>query len=1349
MPATPREPAVAAPAADAARAMARLQDPVVAVDREWRVTYVNPPAEALFQRLYGGGGVLALGVGLSGQLPDRRALQLVRAGNRSLTSLRSSTYEIEEGGSCFELRLHPAADGLTITAQDITERRRAHESLRHMTSMLEASQALARVGSWEWDIASGRVVWSRELYHLFDEPETGPMDFHRFLDRVHPDDREATRATVERALEARTPFVVEHRVIRSDGSIRSVRGVGDVVTQDGHPVRMRGTAQDVTEEEAHRERGRRLDEERTARRVAEEGERRTAAILDSISEFFIATDREWRVTFVNARVAERLSMLGLSREAVVGSVIWEVLPFIAGTPFHEAALRSAAENVEVEVEAYYPPLERWFAARIAPSTDGMVSYSRDVSTRKRAERAARDTNRLLSAIVETATDMIFAKDLAGRYTVVNGATARVIGRPAADVVGRTDAELFPGAAAAIRAADESVLATGETLVADHVLMIGGEARHHQSSRSVLRDAAGAPAGIVGISRDVTERAHAEAEIRRLNRNLEERVTDLQTLLDVIPVGIAVTFDAAASDLTINPAFAAMLGVPVGSNPSLTGPNAAGVGYRIIRGGRELAPAELPMQRAAAGETIDAEEIDVVRADGGRTALLCYAAPLKGASGIVRGAAGAFLDITVRRREEVAQRMLSQASALLNSTLDYETTLAAIARMAVPALADYCLVDVVGDDGRPQRVELAHADPAIEAAVSPIARRYPPDPSWPDHPIARALRTGEPTFLPVLDPAVRAGYAVDRGQREYMDRLDARSLLSVPLRAHGRILGAVTLCYSSSGRQYTREDVAVAEDLAARAALAVVNARLYRTAQSELAQRAQAETDLSKWKHIFEHAGWGVAIANAGGTHFEAVNAAYAAMHGYTVDELVGRPIETVIAPEARQAVRQSVRAALRDGRHDFETRHITRDGLLFPARVDLAAVRGRNDEVLYFAANVQDLTERERAEEQIRQAQKMDAVGRLAGGVAHDFNNMLMIIIGFSDFLCNAIEEDDPRRRDAEEIRKAAERAAALTRQLLAFGRQQHVRPQVIDLNAVVRDMELMFRPLLGEDIRLVTNLRPGVGGVQVDRGQVEQVIMNLALNARDAMSGGGRLTIETSEVTFTQGQAYRQVGIDLPAGDYVMLVVDDTGHGMDAATRARIFEPFFSTKATAENNGLGLAVVYGIISQSGGYVWVESEPGEGASFTICFPRVPIESDEPPVERRTAAARGSETVLVVEDEESVRTLAGRVLAEAGYSVVVARDGREGLALVEDGAPVDIVLTDVVMPVMGGRELRDRLRAGRPDLPILFMSGYTGTDVLRRGLRDTGVPFLQKPFSPDSLTRKVREVLDARADAGPG
>ena len=266
--------------------------------------------------------------------------------------------------------------------------------------------------------------------------------------------------------------------------------------------------------------------------------------------------------------------------------------------------------------------------------------------------------------------------------------------------------------------------------------------------------------------------------------------------------------------------------------------------------------------------------------------------------------------------------------------------------------------------------------------------------------------------------------------------------------------------------------------------------------------------------------------------------------------------------------------------------------------------------VIYYAVNVQDLTERRRAEEQIRQAQKMEAVGRLAGGVAHDFNNMTMIIMGFSDFLLSTLERDDPRWADADEIRKAAERAMHLTRQLLGFGRQQLVARQVLSVNEVVSGMERMLRPLLGEDIRLVTRLSAGLGGVEADYGQLEQVVMNLALNARDAMRGGGRLTIETLDVDLPPGYAYRHIGIDIPAGPYVMLVVSDTGQGMTPEVKARLFEPFFTTKPTTQNTGLGLATVYGIVVQSAGYIWVDSEPGKGTAFKICLPRVEGEDDD-------------------------------------------------------------------------------------------------------------------------------------------
>ena len=373
----------------------------------------------------------------------------------------------------------------------------------------------------------------------------------------------------------------------------------------------------------------------------------------------------------------------------------------------------------------------------------------------------------------------------------------------------------------------------------------------------------------------------------------------------------------------------------------------------------------------------------------------------------------------------------------------------------------------------------------------------------------------------------------------------------------------------------------------------------------------------------------------------------------------------------------------------------------------------------------------------------MEAVGRFAGGVAHDLNNMMMIILGFCDFLLAALEPGDDRRSDADEIRKAAERAMHLTRQLLGFGRQRVVAREVMSLNTVVEGMERMLRPLLGEDITLLIGLSPGLGGVEADYGQMEQVVMNLTLNARDAMKQGGQLAIETMDVDFPEGYAYQHLGVDIPAGPYVLLVVSDTGHGMSPDVKSHLFEPFFTTKPTTLNTGLGLATVYGIVVQSGGYIWVDTALDQGASFKICLPRVLADDVADAVaERVPAPARGSETVLLVEDEDAVRLLASRVLVEQGYTVLEARNGREALAVL--GRPdhgIQLVLTDVVMPDMGGVELAEHLRGSHPDIRVVYMSGYTEGDKLQPSVRNSPYPFLQKPFSPGNLAVRIRETLD--------
>ena len=512
---------------------------------------------------------------------------------------------------------------------------------------------------------------------------------------------------------------------------------------------------------------------------------------------------------------------------------------------------------------------------------------------------------------------------------------------------------------------------------------------------------------------------------------------------------------------------------------------------------------------------------------------------------------------------------------------------------------------------------------------------------------------------------------------------------------------------------------------------------------DVTQRVEAGRELQRWARIFEHAGWGVAIISPDGQTIESVNPAFALMHGYTVEELRGVPMADLAVAERREEFLHKYGELRSQGHQIWETERLRRNGVVFPALMDATAVKDAEGQVICYAVNLQDLTERRRAEEQIRQAQKMEAVGRLAGGVAHDFNNMMMIIMGFSDFLLETLAQDDPRWADADEIRKAAERAMHLTRQLLGFGRQQLVARSVLSLNEVVSGMERMLRPLLGEDIKLVTRLSVGLGGVEADYGQLEQVVMNLALNARDAMRGGGRLSIETLDVDLPEGYAYRHIGLEIPAGLYVMLMVTDTGYGMTPEVKGRLFEPFFTTKPTTQNTGLGLATVYGIVAQSGGYIWVDSEPGKGTAFKICFPRVDAEGEsDPPPERPADPKRGSETILLVEDEQAVRTVATRVLLNQGYFVLAAPSGEDALAIAERlGGAIDLVLTDVIMPDMCGPELVERLVAKWPGVRVVYMSGYAQGDKARAEVEAPDTFFLQKPFSADSLVLTVREVLD--------
>ncbi len=613
-----------------------------------------------------------------------------------------------------------------------------------------------------------------------------------------------------------------------------------------------------------------------------------------------------------------------------------------------------------------------------------------------------------------------------------------------------------------------------------------------------------------------------------------------------------------------------------------------------------------------------------------------------------------------------------------------------------------------------------------------------------------MRTGRPLLATpdVYEDLVRRGEA---------ELIGAPSLdwVGVPLQIRDRTIGVVAVQTYSEGIRYGEEEKDILTFVSTQVAMAIERKRAD-TALHQAEERYRAfitqstegiwrfefdeplpvdQPEAEQIEHFYRH------------SYLAECNDAMAQMYGYaSAQELSGTRLGDLLARSDPNNV-EMLRAFLRSGYRlaDVESHERDRDG---QPKVFLNNLVGIVEDGLLKRAwgTQRDITDLKRLEDQLRQAQKMEAVGRLAGGVAHDFNNLLTAILGSVELLLRELEPASPLRQDAAEIKKAGERAAALTRQLLAYSRRQVLNPEVLDLNRVVADMDRMLQRLIGEDVDLLTRPAPDLDAVRADRGQIEQVLVNLVLNARDAMPQGGKLTIETANVELDPGYVETHEGAR--AGAYALLAVSDTGSGMDAETTAHLFEPFFTTKEVGKGTGLGLATVYGIVKQSEGYITAYSEPGHGTTFKIYLPRAAAPGaasptpPAPPAPQGKATARGSETILVVEDEEAVRSLSRRALEASGYTVLAAADGPDAVRLLERyRGPIHLVLTDVIMPGMNGRELAQRLVQRRPGLRVLYMSGYPGDAIVHRGALEPGTAFLQKPFMPEDLARKVREVLD--------
>ncbi len=921
----------------------------------------------------------------------------------------------------------------------------------------------------------------------------------------------------------------------------------------------------------------------------------------------------------------------------------------------------------------------------------------------------------LRRVLDTDPNLIFVKDRAGRFILANLAVARAYGTIPERLAGKTDADFNPDREEVERLLQDDLEVMNsrapKLIAAEPVTNAAtGETRWFQTVKVPLLSPDGTCDQVLGVSTDITARLQAEQALRGAQAELDasrRRVesileSSLDALVSIDEAGLITAWNLQAERM-FGWREGEMLGTPLADSII---PEADREAHR-----RGLAHFLRTGEGPILGRRI---EVTGLTRSGVEFPVELTVVPMRldhawEFSAFIR-------DLTARHRSEqrlglqhAVTRTLSEAPSLTEAASD---VLRLLCEGLGWDLGEMWVVDpeagVVQCTGTWHRPSPALAGFAAVSRAQTFTRAHGAP--------GRIWDSGRPMWIP--------DYASDpRGTRgEAAARSGLHGSFGCPLWSRGTVIGALQF-FSREIREPDPDLLAMMESLGSQIGQVVERGR------AEEAIRASEV----RYRLLMEHAVDAILVAGPDGRVLDA-NSAACELSGHTREELLALTL-TDICPPDREEEGMTL-AEVRPGeRVRLEQRLRRKDG----GEVEVEISAKLLPEGLT-QAFIRDVRERKRLEEQLRQSQKMEAVGKLAGGIAHDFNNLLTAITGYAELLLATLGSDDPRRMDLQEICNAADRATTLIRQLLAFSRRQVLQPKLVDLHHLVEDIERLLRRLIGEDIELVTLSDAGLGLVKVDPSLMEQVLVNLAVNARDAMPGGGRLTVETRNVTL--GPDYTAGHAAVEPGSYVLLAVTDNGTGMDEATRARAFEPFFTTKGPGRGTGLGLAMVYGTVKQSGGHVWVYSEPGRGSTFKIYLPRVAGLPDVAERAPAPALVGGHETVLLVEDEPGVRGLAERVLSEHGYTVLAAVDGAGALDAAErHHGSIDLLLTDVVMPGMGGPELAQRLAALRPATRVLYITGYTEDTVVRHGLVHSGLSYLEKPFRPDVLLAKVRQVLD--------
>ncbi len=873
----------------------------------------------------------------------------------------------------------------------------------------------------------------------------------------------------------------------------------------------------------------------------------------------------------------------------------------------------------------------------------------------------------------------------------------------------------PESAARLDAVVKKALQTGQPYELElEQARTDGKRRWVTARGEITRDESGRIDGLRGTAHDITERKVAEEAEARL-------VAILEATPDFIATG-----DLDGNVLFVNKAGLGMLGYHASEGmPALRiGKSQPGWAAKLVA---EQGIPHAVEHGSWSGETA------FLRRDGREIPVSQVIIAHRGGDGSVEYLSTIARDISVHKEHEKHITRLNRVYAVLSGinttivrTRDRQELFDGACRIAVELgkfrLAWIGLLDANGLDVTP--VARAGVDEGYLDNIQLTARDDAPDRC---EMVARALREKTAVVCNNIDTDPQ----MERWREEALRR-GYQSVVVFPLQFDDKVLG-VLMFYASEKDFFDTEEMKLLTELADDVSFAL--------------EHIEADESRHVQSAVLSAAADAIVITDRAGV-IEWINPAFTQLTGYTAKEALGKnPRNLVKSDKHAPAFYKDLWDTILAGRTwHGEMINRRKDGSLFTEDQTVTPILNASGAITHFVAIKEDMTDRLQLEAEFRQAQKMESVGQLASGIAHDFNNLLTVINGISQLVLAEVSQVDPVYADMREILHAGERAATLTRQLLAFSRQQILESRVLNFNTLVAGMEGLLRRLLGEDIDLVVVPTPGLGNVKADPGQIEQVITNLAVNARDAMPQGGQLTIETQNVTIDKDYA-RQIGVTMPPGSYVLLAVSDSGGGMDEAIRVRIFEPFFTTKGPSRGTGLGLSTVYGIVKQSHGFIGVYSEVGQGTSFKIYLPQVTEAAGTDRPGPTVVSSSGTETILLVEDNVGLLKLATRFLEPAGYTVLGAGTGEEALlVLARHAAPVHLLLTDVVMPGMSGRHLAERLAQTHPGMKVLYMSGYTSDTVVRHGVLEEKVSFINKPFNAAALLQKVREVLDS-TDAG--